>query len=227
MVRETGDHRGDTTRRTVLHTAIEMFAASGFEGVSTRALAARAGVNQPAIQYHFESKDGLYRAAIEWIAQDLADQLSDLDHQIKTVLAHDPVDRDAVRTLLFALLDGFADICLHREGRESWGNFLARAEIENHPALTHFSDVVALVLTEPCTALLGALLGSDRHDKAIILMGMTLFGMVTTFKSRCVNSSTWRMLGWESIGPEQVATIKSVVRQQTTAILAAAEARAS
>ena len=56
MVRETGDHRGDTTRRTILHTAIEMFAASGFEGVSTRALAARAGVNQPAIQYHFESK---------------------------------------------------------------------------------------------------------------------------------------------------------------------------
>ena len=227
MVRETNDHRGDATRRTILHTAIEMFAEAGFDGVSTRALAARAGVNQPAIQYHFDSKDGLYRAAIEWIAEDLEEQVHDLAAEVQAVLAHDPVDPERAKAVLLTLLDRFTDICLNKQGRESWSSFIARAEIENHPALAHFSEVIGRTLIEPCAALLAAVMRQSRDDQDVILLGMALFGMVTTFKNRCVNSSIWQILKWKSIGPDQVAAIKSVVREQTIAILAAAEARAS
>ena len=46
-----GSHqRGEETRGRILEAALELFAASGFDGASTRTLAERAGVNLPAIQ---------------------------------------------------------------------------------------------------------------------------------------------------------------------------------
>ena len=41
------------------------FAAAGFDAASTRAIAARAGVRQGQLTYHFESKDVLWRAAVD------------------------------------------------------------------------------------------------------------------------------------------------------------------
>src|SRR5512146_1360938 len=62
--RPASQARGEETMRRILDAAIEVFAAEGYEGASTRALADRAKVNLPAIQYYFGSKEGLYRAAI-------------------------------------------------------------------------------------------------------------------------------------------------------------------
>ena len=65
-----GTHaRGEDTRRRILDAALEVFAAEGYEGASTRLLAERAGVNLPAIQYYFGSKEGLYRAVIDSIIE--------------------------------------------------------------------------------------------------------------------------------------------------------------
>ena len=63
--------RGEETRSRILEAALELFAASGFEGASTRTIAERAGVNLPAIQYYFGSKEGLYRAVVEQFSQEM------------------------------------------------------------------------------------------------------------------------------------------------------------
>ena len=60
--------RGDETRLRIIEAAIESFGEHGFEGASTRDIAARAGVNAPALQYYFENKEGVYRACAEYIA---------------------------------------------------------------------------------------------------------------------------------------------------------------
>ena len=41
------------------------FARSGYDGASIRTIVAAADVNQAAINYHFGSKDGLYRAVLQ------------------------------------------------------------------------------------------------------------------------------------------------------------------
>ena len=51
----------EVTRDQILKTAVRLFAERGFEATSIRTLAAKAQVNQAAINYHFKSKDGLYR----------------------------------------------------------------------------------------------------------------------------------------------------------------------
>lgn len=52
----------ETTRDRILDLAEDMFAQSGIDKVSLRAVTAAAGVNVSAIHYHFGSKDELLRA---------------------------------------------------------------------------------------------------------------------------------------------------------------------
>jgi AcrR family transcriptional regulator len=49
----------------LLDAALVEFAAHGFEGTSTRAIAQRAGCHQPQINYHFASKEQLWQAAVD------------------------------------------------------------------------------------------------------------------------------------------------------------------
>ena len=49
------------TRERILKTAVRLFAERGYEATSVRTLATKAHVNQAAINYHFKTKDGLYR----------------------------------------------------------------------------------------------------------------------------------------------------------------------
>lgn len=59
------------TRAALIEAAVHEFAAHGFEGASTRAIAQRAGVHQPQINYHFESKLELWRAALDHLFAEL------------------------------------------------------------------------------------------------------------------------------------------------------------
>lgn len=55
----------DPTRERILAAALDLFSERGFDGASTREIAARAGVTQPLLNYHFSSKDELWRAAVD------------------------------------------------------------------------------------------------------------------------------------------------------------------
>jgi AcrR family transcriptional regulator len=50
----------EITRDRILKTAVRLFAERGYEMTSIRTLAAKAHVNQAAVNYHFKSKDRLY-----------------------------------------------------------------------------------------------------------------------------------------------------------------------
>ncbi|WP_232425713.1 TetR/AcrR family transcriptional regulator [Mycobacterium sp. JS623] len=52
-------------REALLESALVEFGAKGFDGASTRAIAARVQAHQPQISYHFESKTALWTAAVD------------------------------------------------------------------------------------------------------------------------------------------------------------------
>jgi len=68
--------RSAATREALLDAALSEFAAHGFEGASTRSIAAEAGTHQPQINYHFESKDELWRAAVDHLFAQLDDAVA-------------------------------------------------------------------------------------------------------------------------------------------------------
>jgi AcrR family transcriptional regulator len=52
------------TRERIMKAAERLFAEAGYDGTSIRAIVAKAKVNQAAINYHFDGKDGLYREVL-------------------------------------------------------------------------------------------------------------------------------------------------------------------
>src|SRR6516164_7901638 len=52
------------TRERILKAAVRLFAERGYEATSVRTLATKAHVNQAAVNYHFKTKDGLYREVL-------------------------------------------------------------------------------------------------------------------------------------------------------------------
>ncbi len=67
--------RGEDTRQRLIEAALKIFGDCGFEGASTRMLADAAGANLAAIPYHFGSKEGLYRAAAEFIVENCGSEI--------------------------------------------------------------------------------------------------------------------------------------------------------
>ena len=61
----------DATRQRILSAALDLFSELSFEGATTREIAARAGVTQPLLNYHFSSKDELWRAAVDGLFEEL------------------------------------------------------------------------------------------------------------------------------------------------------------
>ena len=55
-----------TTKEQLLFAGGELFAEHGYDGVSTRAIAEKAGVNLGSIHYHFGSKENLYIEAFSY-----------------------------------------------------------------------------------------------------------------------------------------------------------------
>jgi TetR/AcrR family transcriptional regulator len=65
----------DATRERILATALELFSELSFDGATTREIARRSGVTQGLLNYHFSSKDELWRAAVDGIFAELNDAL--------------------------------------------------------------------------------------------------------------------------------------------------------
>ena len=61
----------DPTRDRIVAAAADLFAERSFDGATTREIAARAGVAQPLLNYHYRSKDELWRAAVDSLFESL------------------------------------------------------------------------------------------------------------------------------------------------------------
>ena len=59
-----GQARAKATRLTILKHAARLFSSKGYDGCSTREIAAAAGVSYANIRYHFGDKDALWRKVI-------------------------------------------------------------------------------------------------------------------------------------------------------------------
>ena len=95
-----------STKARILAAAEEVFAAKGFEGASTREIAASAGVNISSLHYHWESKETLYFAVFE----NIYDQMVDL---VERATRRGPRDKTPSRGVIDesmgSLFDFFAD----------------------------------------------------------------------------------------------------------------------
>jgi TetR/AcrR family transcriptional regulator, regulator of cefoperazone and chloramphenicol sensitivity len=209
--------RGEDTRLRILRAALEVFATKGYEGASTRMLARQAGVNLPAIQYYFGSKQGLYEAVIDQIAEKMEARMAPVTGEIRAALAEGPASPQELLSLLLRMLDAFVELIMDCDSPdwESRALFFARAEVESAAALEPLYQRVMRRIVEPCAGLVGELLGLPADDLKTLLHAIAVLGQVTIF----CNRKSQRVLGpLPGTGASMIPAIQAVVRDHTSAI---------
>ncbi|WP_321782740.1 CerR family C-terminal domain-containing protein [Paraburkholderia sp. J94] len=213
-----GYARGDETRRKIIEAAISLFGQHGFEGASTRDIAARAGVNAPALQYYFESKEGLYCACAESLADESWQSFEPAVLRARAVL-----DRDgSTAELIDAFLDiqrAVADRTFVKRSDPDQRLFFAREQGGGEPASG--SEVlrqrVRAPLNDVNTTLLSRISGTSADDPLTVMRMLSLYGQFLMFY--IARRATLTTLKWDDIDAEKAEFLKANVADQTRVLL--------
>jgi TetR/AcrR family transcriptional regulator len=132
----------------IIEAALRAFGDAGFEGALTRDIAQSAGVQQPLINYHFGSKEGLWRAAVDHLFGQLETSVADAKPRLAAL---DP--RDALAAVLELFVHFNAD---HPE--------LARLMIKEATARSRRLEwIIARHVRPSFEAVLGLVRQAQRH----------------------------------------------------------------
>jgi AcrR family transcriptional regulator len=219
-----GYARGEETKDRIIQAAIALFADKGYEQTSTRDIAARAGVNAPALQYYFHGKDGLYLACAEHMAARGRARWEPALEKVRAILARKS-DTATLIECVWILVERAADgMLLPRDEIESWSRFMAWENLRKEKAAQDAEAVLDRCFRGEVKGLLrdlvGRIIGRKPDDAQTRIRIITLMGQVTVFFH--MREKVLGELGWQELDESRVKTIKAVLREQTVAALKAA-----
>lgn len=216
--------RSADTRDALIAAATHEFAARGFDSVSTREIATRAGANQALIGYHFGGKEGLYLAVFESMRARIQARLDPFVSAIEQHLAV-PTKGAATRKQradslerLLQMLDAMAALFAD-EASAPWSQLIVREQQNPTRAFNLLYEGFMGRVLGTLTALVHRIRPDDLDDTEARLLVVTCIGQVFAF--RTARAGVLRHLGWRTIGPEQLAAIRRRIRSNVTAMLLA------
>jgi AcrR family transcriptional regulator len=214
----SGYARGDETRLRIIEAAIERFGESGFGGASTRDIAAHAGVNAPALLYYFESKEGLYRACAEHIADSARAAFDPAIAHARAVLDSNP-DTEALIDAFIGIQDVIADRMFQAPCGPDQRLFFAREQAGHEPPIA--TDILQERMRKPlndiCIALVARIAGTTIDDPKTMVRVFTLHGQLLIFHT--AKRGALSLLGWQEMDAARADLVKETVREQTRTLL--------
>lgn len=215
-----GYARGDETRRKIIEAAIHLFAQNGFDGASTRDIAARAGVNAPALQYYFENKEGLYRACVESLADESWRFFEPAVLRAREVLASaPPADTAALIEAFIGIVATTSDRTFVKQGQPDQRLFFAREQSGTEPEIG--SQILNERMRAPLNAvtaeLLARITGRAADDPVTIVRMFSLHGQSVLFY--VARRSVQTLLEWKEIDAEKAEFLKTQICEQCRILL--------
>ncbi|MFJ8163597.1 TetR/AcrR family transcriptional regulator [Streptomyces sp. NPDC096136] len=135
--------RSRVTRRHLLEAAVSCLAEHGWAGSTVAVVAERAGVSRGAAQHHFPTRESLFTAAVEYVAEERSTALRELFQSA-------PAPRPAVVEALVDLYTG----ALFRAALQLW--VAASNEEQLRPQVTELEARVGRETHRIAVELLGA-----------------------------------------------------------------------
>jgi AcrR family transcriptional regulator len=215
---DTGYARGEETRARIITAALKMFGERGFEGASTRDIATVAGVNAPALQYYFDSKEGVYVACVEYIMGRVWNHMSGVVERAETALAEGADDEDLIRAFC-AIQTHMAEFMFTARDAADWRLFMARLQAgEGPPAAFHvIHEGMKKRMANATSTIVGRLLGRPADDEETLIRTMALMGPLTVFQ--CSPRSFMARMNWDVIDEKRLTLLTRVIREQTATLL--------
>jgi TetR/AcrR family transcriptional regulator, regulator of cefoperazone and chloramphenicol sensitivity len=213
-----GYARGDETRARIISAALDVFGTHGFGGTSTRMLAESAGVTLPALHYYFDSKEGVYLACAEHIADQLDGRFRTLTKDVADALAGTPAPRARMLDMLLTFVDSFTDFFLGAHELEKWVMFIIREQAQPTKAFDIIFERVMQRTFNTLAALVSRLIDRPASDMEVRIRTFTLIGQLVFF--RTAREAALRVTGWRDFDGERLKLVKRVLRAQIAAAFA-------
>lgn len=208
--------RGDEKRERIIEAALKVFGDLGYEKASTRRIAQEAGVNPPALQYYFESKEGVLRACIEYIGSACLQSMeSAYAASARIGPTASPLEAcDALCGILSALADWLFGSTLIEQSQR----LAARMHADNiMPAFQEWKYRIAGKLHQECIRLVGIATNTSPDDQLTKLRALTMLGQVSICHMQ--RESTLKTLDWPDYRGERLDLLKQVVCANVKAML--------
>ncbi|GAA4332314.1 DUF1956 domain-containing protein [Pigmentiphaga soli] len=224
--RDGGYARGEETRQRIIEAALDLFGENGFEGTSTRQIAARAGVNAPALQYYFENKEGLYLACARYIADHSWARLAPPVERAEALLARADTSPGRLIGAFCDIQEVIADYLLGPDASktQSWRLFVAREQGgrgKDGPgggiAFNVIFRSVSGRVFDVGAQLVSRITGLPPDDPLTLIRMMTLKGPLMYFHGG--RSTALAALGWDRIDDARLEMLKRAAREQTGVLL--------
>lgn len=210
----------DLTRAALVRAALKLFGRQGFDGTSTREIAAEAKSNIGSIAYHFGGKEGLRAAAGDYIVETIQTVAG---QAMGTLDASAPNDAEAARAQLFTVLERMVAFIVASPQAGEIVQFVLRELSHPTAALDRIYDGVFEPTHRRLCLIWEQATGEAAESEATRLTVFTLIGQVIYF--RIGREAVMRRMGWRDIGDAEAARIAAAVTDNLGAILAARKDR--
>lgn len=213
---QTPPSSADMTRLALIRAALTLFGSKGFDGTSTRDIAALANANIGSIAYHFRGKDGLRLAAADHIVQTIqaiaGQAMGNLDATIPARL-----EPDAARAQLTGAMERMITFIVASPEAGEVVQFVLRELSQPTAALDRIYSGVFEPVHKRLCMLWEQATGEPAESDRTKLTVFTLIGQVVYF--RIGREAVRRRMGWTEIGPQQASEILDVARSNLLAVL--------
>lgn len=199
--------KGEQAKSQLIAAAIAQFGEYG-QHATTRDIAAQAGQNIAAITYYFGSKDDLYLACAQWIADFIGNNFRPHAQAAEELLAQPAADKAAMRTLILRACQNMI-LLLTQEDTVNLSKFISREQLSPTPAYQLIHDQVIAPLHCHLTRLIAAYTGLNADSTQMILHTHALLGEVLAF--RLVRETVLRRAGWAEFDQEKTEQIIQVI----------------
>jgi TetR/AcrR family transcriptional regulator, regulator of cefoperazone and chloramphenicol sensitivity len=216
---EGGYQRGEETRLRIISAAIRLFGDLGFDGASTRDIAASAGVNAPALQYYFDNKEGVYAACLRHIIDRVWTEIEEPVTAAERALDDAACKDDTLVEAYLAIQDRTVEFMFQSREADEWRLFMAREQAGLGPGtgFNILNERANRCIVHAKSSIVGRLLGLKNDDEETLLRTMALGGSAHVF--HVMRLAAFKTLGWEDVNGERLDKIRRVVRLQTTQLL--------
>jgi AcrR family transcriptional regulator len=221
--RDASSQQAEQTRAALIRAALQLFGQRGFDGASTRDIAAAANANIGSIAYHFGGKEGLRLACAGFIVETIQRIAGPAiaagasgDGQSGEAAATAQIDMIVQRMVGFIVAQPEAGEIVQFVLREL-----------SHP--TAALDAIYSGVFEPVhrrlCAIWAAATGEAAEAEETRLRVFAIIGQVVYF--RIGREAVLRRMGWSAIGPAEAARIAGVVSENVHAIRTAIKGKSS
>ena len=201
------------TRAALVRAALKLFGRQGFDGTSTREIAAEAKANIGSIAYHFGGKEGLHLACADFVVEKIQaiarPALAEAEAASDAETAAEGLKKSIERIVSFFVASPEVS---------DFAQFVLRELSVPSPAL----DRLYAGVFEPTHAQLcriwGQATGEPDESEATKIRVFMLIGQVVYF--RIAREAVFRRMDWTDIGPEQAKAIAAIAIDNLAAVLA-------